>query len=118
MRVARFAVSGLISTGTHIAVALSLTSLGWGPGPANGGAFCVALIISWYLNTVWTFGKSPARAQFARYAAVSVLGFLATVTIAELVRMAGGTDLLGIAVVVLLVPAMTYSLHAMWTFAR
>ncbi|GLQ53711.1 GtrA family protein [Devosia nitrariae] len=118
MRIARFAAAGLISTGTHIAVALSLTYLGWGPGLANGCAFCVALLVSWYLNTVWTFGQSPARAQFARYTAVSALGLVATVAIAELVRTAGGTDLMGIAVVVLLVPVMTYSLHAIWTFAR
>lgn len=118
MRIARFAATGLLSTGTHIAVALFLTNLGWGPGLANGCAFCVALIVSWYLNTIWTFGRSPARAQFFQYAAVSALGLVATVAIAEAVRMAGGTDLMGIAVVVLLVPAMTYSLHAMWTFAR
>jgi len=118
MRIARFAVAGLLSTGTHVAVALALANLGFGPGLANGCAFCVALIVSWYLNTVWTFGKSPARAQFVRYAAVSALGLAITVAIAEAVRLAGGTDLAGIAVVVLLVPAVTYTLHAVWTFAR
>lgn len=118
MRLVRFAVSGLVSTATHVVVALALGGLGFGPGLANGGAFCVALIVSWYLNTVWTFGKAPGRAQLARYAAVSALGLAATMTIAELVRAAGGTDLMGIGVVVLLVPVLTYTLHARWTFAR
>jgi hypothetical protein len=38
-------------------------------------------------------------------------------TIAELVRAAGGTGLMSIAVVVLVVPVFTYSLHSRWTFA-
>jgi putative flippase GtrA len=117
MRIVRFAIAGLVSTGTHVAVALVLGGLGLGPGLANGGAFCVALIVSWYLNTVWTFGKAPARTQLARYSAVSALGLVATIGIAELVRAAGGTDLAGIGAVVLLVPAFTYTLHARWTFA-
>jgi putative flippase GtrA len=118
LRILRFAVSGCVSTGTHVVVALLLGRLGIGSGLANGGAFCVALVVSWFLNTVWTFGQAPSRAQLVRFALVSLVGLAATMAIAEAVRALGGADLMGIAVVVLVVPVVTFLLHSRWTYAE
>jgi putative flippase GtrA len=114
----RFALSGLLTTLTHIAVAYTATMrFALHPGLANGLAFVIANSLSFALNTLWTFRAEASMRTWRRFAAVSLLGAAVSTGIATIVAAAGGHPLLGIALVVSIVPVLSYVAHRRYTYA-
>ncbi len=113
----RFAAVGIASTMLHIALASSLVEVGHNaPGEANGIAFVMATLVSYWLNSIWTFEVPPALGSLSRFVLVAVIGLVVTVGIARGIERAGYHYLVGIAVVVMIVPVLTFVLHRLWTF--
>lgn len=114
----RFAVVGLLSTAVHVLVAGGLIGwIGLHPGAANAVAFIVANLASYGANSLWSFRTPLGPRRFGRFALVSVMAFGLTVAIASAVEAGGGHPALGIALVVLLVPGLSYAAHRAYTFA-
>lgn len=113
----RFAVVGAGSTTLHIAVAsMLLEAGGYSAGEANGVAFVVATLASYWLNTIWTFGAPLGFGSLLRFALVAAIGLILTVGIASAIEGASYHYLVGIGLVVTIVPALTFVLHAVWTY--
>lgn len=113
----RFAVVGAGSTALHIAVASTLLEVGgYAAGEANGLAFMVATVASYWLNTMWTFDAPPGLGSLLRYALVATIGLIVTVGIASAIERVGYRYWVGIALVVTIVPALTFVLHRLWTY--
>ncbi len=113
----RFALVGVAATLIHIGLAwLGLQVLGLGTAAANGLAFVVANLASYACNTLWTFAARPAVGNGARYVGVSLAALALTLAIAVGVERAGGTDALGVAMVVMVVPGFSYAAHRAYTF--
>ena len=113
----RFAAVGLLATITHILVAVvCVEQIGWGAVLSNGVAFLFATMESYFFNTSWSFGERVGLRTAWRYTIVATASGLLTLVIASIVDHARGHDLLGIALVVLLVPAMSYLAHRWFTY--
>ena len=113
----RFAVTGLLATGVHVAVAALLIELAQRSPPfANGAAFLVATAFSYALNTLWSFEASPGARSLARFAVVSCVGWTLAVLLSTLAERLGLHYLLGIGLVVTGVPPVTFLLHRYWTY--
>jgi putative flippase GtrA len=113
----RFAVVGVLATAVHVSVAwFALRALDIGAAPANGLAFVAAHGVSYLGNAIWSFSHRPALGNWARYLAVSALTLALTMVIAGAVERLGGADVLGIALVVLVVPGLSYLAHRRYTF--
>lgn len=116
-RLLRFGVTGLGSTLLHALVALGLiTWLTTAPPLANGLAFCVATVFSYLVNTLWSFSAPLHGQNLRRFLTVSAIGFLLAMGLAWLAELVGWTPLVGIALVVCVVPAVSFVLHSLWTY--
>lgn len=113
----RFALVGVAATVIHVMVAAGLIE--WGgihPGVANGVAFIAANLASYAANTCWSFEARMRLGNWGRFAVVSLAAWLLTIGIASTVAQAGGHYLLGIALVVALIPALTFVAHRSFTY--
>lgn len=118
-RVLRFAAVGGMSTSVHVVVAFSLISV-WGylDAIANGCAYGVATLFSYTANASWTFAGRLSPGSLWRFVSVSLFGLCLSMGVSHAAMICGVPALGGIALVVLVVPPLTYALHARWTFSK
>ena len=113
----RFAVTGLFVTALHALVAvLFINFISPLPPLANGVAFAVATLVSYVINTTWSFSARLHGRTLLRFLLVSVCGFWLAMFVAWAAQIAGFHYLLGIAAVALTIPAFTFVLHNFWTY--
>ncbi|MFJ2712007.1 GtrA family protein [Pseudomonas sp. NPDC087346] len=113
----RFAVTGVFVTALHALVAvLFINSVVPQPPLANGVAFAVATVVSYLINTTWSFSARLHGRTMLRFMVVSVCGFFLAMFVAWAAQMAGLHYLLGIGAVALTIPAFTFVLHNFWTY--
>ena len=113
----RFAVTGLFVTALHALIAvLFINFLMPVPPLANGVAFAVATVVSYLINTTWSFSARLHGRTLLRFSLVSVGGFFLAMFVAWVAQMAGLHYLLGIVAVALTIPAFTFVLHNFWTY--
>ena len=113
----RFAVTGLFVTALHALVAvLFINFVAPHPPLANGVAFAVATVVSYVINTTWSFSARLHGRTLVRFMLVSFGGFLLAMFVAWAAQLAGLHYLLGIGAVALIIPAFTFVLHNFWTY--
>jgi len=118
-RFVRYCVVGVIGTIVHFATTIALVEIGrLDPVVASVIGFVAALLVSFVLNRQWTFASQAAvSTSLARYVAVSVFGFLLNIAImAAVTKWLNLSYLIGLALVVLIIPAVNFTLNARWTF--
>ena len=113
----RFALTGLLLTGVHTILAAAFIEL-VSPLPpiANGLAFASATMLSYLINTHWSFSAKLNRSTFRKFLIVSVFGFVLAMLVSWFMQLAGYHYLLGILAVALSVPPVTFLLHNFWTY--
>lgn len=115
-----FAAVGVAATAVHVVVALATRELvGLSPMQANFVAYLCAVGVSYFGNARLTFLK-PARhaPQFVRFVVVSLGGLAANQAITWLlVNRLGWPFWLGLAVVVVVVPGLSFVAARLWAFA-
>jgi putative flippase GtrA len=113
----RFGLVGVAATLIHAMVATGLI-VRWElhPGAANGAAFIVANLASYVANTCWSFGARIKLDNWGRFVVVSFAAWVLTMAIASAVAEAGGHYLAGIALVIALVPVLTFVAHKKFTY--
>lgn len=113
----RFAVTGLFVNALHALVAvLFINFVVPQPPLANGVAFAVATVVSYVINTTWSFSARLHGRTLLRFSLVSVCGFFLAMLVAWVAQMAGLHYLLGIVAVAVTIPAFTFVLHNFWTY--
>lgn len=116
-RLLRFGVTGLIATGIHVLVAVTLIArLHTLPYIANPIAFVTATAFSYAANTLWSFSSRMNHRTLRRYACVSAFGCAATAAVAGAAEAAGLDYRTGILLVIALVTPVTFGLHSRWTY--
>ncbi len=113
----RFALTGMFVTALHALVAvLFINFVSPQPPLANGVAFVVATVVSYVINTTWSFSARLHGKTLLRFLMVSAGGFVLAMFVAWAAQMAGLHYLLGIVAVALTIPAFTFVLHNFWTY--
>ncbi|MFJ2683822.1 GtrA family protein [Pseudomonas sp. NPDC087342] len=116
-RALRFAVTGLFVTALHAVVAVLFINFVMPMPPlANGVAFAVATVVSYLINTTWSFSARLHGRTLMRFMMVSGAGFLLAMFVAWAAQIAGLNYLMGIGAVALTIPAFTFVLHNFWTY--
>ena len=113
-----FVTIGVLATALHTIIAANLItgSMMWSAGPANGLAFLIATSFSYLGNTLWTFSSSFSRANARRFATTAVGGYCLAYLLATGAEALGWHYLIGIALIVICVPALTFVVHNLWTY--
>lgn len=119
LQVARFGVVGTLATAVHTVVVVALVELGLlPPTPANVAAFCCAVFVSYFGHYYWTFRSAAQhRAAFLRFSIAAATGFALNYGIFLLiVDIWGAHYLIALAVVFVVVPAVTFAMNKLWAF--
>lgn len=120
LQLTRFALVGGAATATHLCVGLLLAErLGLAPFWANLCAFATALLVSYFGNLVWTFGMAAeGLGRLPRFVILALCGLAANQAIVFVtVDMAGWGYRAALAIVVLVVPALSYLASCRWVFS-
>jgi putative flippase GtrA len=113
----RFAISGLLVTMLHVLIATALIQTVLAKPPiANGVAFIAATIVSYFVNTKWSFSSPLRQKNFIRFCVVSCIGCLLAITVSGAAQYYGLHYWYGISFVVFTVPPVTFLLHSFWTY--
>ena len=116
-RAVRFACTGIFVTGVHVVIAIVFIQfLMLAPPLANGVAFLGATLVSYVINTTWSFSSRLYGRTLSRFVVVLILGFLLAMLVAWIAQELGLNYLLGISAVALTIPPMTFLLHNFWTY--
>ncbi|OGT01257.1 MAG: hypothetical protein A2Z65_01200 [Gallionellales bacterium RIFCSPLOWO2_02_58_13] len=121
LQMVKFGLVGLSATAIHASVLFFLVEkLGVGPVLASIPAFLTALVISFLINHHWTFVvKRGYGRYFSRYAAVSVAGLILNIAIMYgTVLLMHQSYIVGLGVVIILVPLISFLLQRYWTFSN
>lgn len=116
-RALRFAMTGLVVTAVHVVAAVLFVHLILANPPlANGFAFVVATVVSYLINTLWSFSSRLHGRTLGRFVVVSIGGFWLAMLVAWVAQRVGLDYLAGIAAVALIIPVFTFILHNFWTY--
>jgi len=116
-RALRFAFSGLLVTALHVVIATTFIEIILlAPSIANGVAFVMATIISYLINTMWSFSSPLHGENLFRFCVVSSVGFFLAMGISGTAQYYGLHYWYGIGFVVFIVPPFTFVLHNFWTY--
>jgi putative flippase GtrA len=116
-QIRRFAVSGLLATSLHALVAIGLIRLLAMSAPsANGLAFAVATVFSYAINTLWSFSSALHGQNLVRFICVSIVGGALAMGVSAIAARYDLHYLIGIGLVAILVPPVTFLLHRFWTY--
>ena len=118
--IARFVVVGMISSVGYALVFLALTKGGGLHAQlANHLALVVAAVWSYYGHSRITFGYRGDRASSAwKFATQIIVFYVLSGTVYFLVERLGIDSIWGLAICVVLIPASSYLVMKLWTFAH
>lgn len=116
-RVLRFAFSGLLVTALHVViVTVFIENILPVPSLANGVAFVMATMISYLINTTWSFSRPLYGGNLFRFCIVSFFGLFLAMSISGAAQFYEMHYWYGIGFVVFTVPPVTFLLHNFWTY--
>ena len=114
----RFGLVGVANTAVHAGIVITLMEAFAPPAfVANGIAFVFANLMSYALNSRFTFRTPVSFAGYRRFLAVSLVSLALTLLITSAVEYAGWHYGIGLMMVILVVPVLNYLVMKMWAFA-
>lgn len=114
----RFALVGVGNTAAHaLMVVLLMETLAPPAVLANAVAFMVANLMSYALNSRFTFRTPMSLAGYRRFFVVSLLSLTLTLLITAGVEHAGLHYGIGLLIVIFVVPVLNFLVMKAWAFA-
>lgn len=118
LQLTRFGIVGIAAMAVHWLSVAALVPLGLAPLIANVVAFCIAFNVSYWGHRSWTFGSSAGhRTTLWRFFAVALGSFLLNELLYYLLLTYTGLNYqVALAVVLVTVAALTFTLSRQWAF--
>lgn len=108
---------GVLNTAIHSAVVVGMSGfLGIAPVVAHFCAFCAANVFSYFMNARFVFGRRPSVSSYVRFLAVSLVSLGSTMSIAAVCQLLDVNYLVGLALVIVVSPPLTYALQRIYCF--
>lgn len=112
-----FALIGVANTLLHSGTVIALVESALaGPVPANVAGFAVANSFSFFANCRYTFRQPPSWGRYRKFLAVSLLSLALTVGLSALAEAMRWHYLVGLLLVLVFGPVLTFALHKTVTF--
>jgi putative flippase GtrA len=114
----RFGLVGVANTVVHAGIVIALMEAFVPPAfVANGVAFVFANLMSYVLNSRFTFKTPLSFLGYRRFLLVSLVSLGLTLLITSVVECLGWHYSVGLIMVILLVPILNYMVMKIWAFA-
>ena len=113
----RFGLVGVANTAVHAGIVIALMEA-FAPLAfvANGVAFVFANLMSYALNSRFTFKTPVSFLSYRRFLLVSLVSLALTLLITSLVEYLGWHYGVGLIMVILVVPVLNYLVMKIWAF--
>jgi putative flippase GtrA len=112
-----FGAIGVVNTLLHSGTVVFLVERALaGPVPANVAGFAVANTASYFANCRFTFRQAPSWRRYRAFVTVSLLSLVLTIGLSTLAQAMHWHYLVGLLLVLLCGPVLTYALHKAVTF--
>lgn len=113
----RFVTTGLSNTVLHAIIALTcIEAFLIKPTLANAIAYTLCTLLSYVMNTCWSFSKKLNPLNFRRFILVSLLGFMLAIVLAAGAESLDLSPFYGVGAVICVVPVVSFVLHRNWTY--
>ena len=113
----RFGLVGVANTAVHAGIVIALMELLAPPAfIANGIAFCFANVMSYLLNSRFTFRIPASLLGYRRFLAVSLVSLGLTLLITSVVEYLGLHYAVGLVMAIFVVPVLNYLVMKLWAF--
>ncbi|WP_060482514.1 GtrA family protein [Pseudomonas sp. NBRC 111119] len=113
----RFGLVGVTNTAVHAGIVVLLMEVFAPPAPvANGVAFLFANVMSYMLNSRFTFRMPVSFLGYRRFLLVSLVSLALTLAITSLVEFLGWHYAVGLMMVIFVVPVLNYVVMKLWAF--
>ncbi|CNI60328.1 GtrA family protein [Yersinia ruckeri] len=113
----RFVITGMLATILHFITALFLIfNHLLTPAFANAFAFTMTTIISYFINTLWSFSQKIRAKNTFRYAITACIGFTLSYSIASISGYLFVNPVISIIFVAAFVPPVIFFIHKKWTY--
>lgn len=117
MRFIKFFIVGLLNTAVHfVLLSLLVSNYGMEPEISNVLAFAATNMISYVLNTYWTFKAKAALPHYVRFLASSLMGLFLSYAIMKVAILIGWNYQIGFAAQCVLMPLTNYILIKYFVF--
>jgi putative flippase GtrA len=114
-----FGLTGICNTLLHSGTVVILVERALAtPVPANVAGFAVANTFSYFANARLTFRQTPSWPLYRRFLMVSMGSLALTLALSALAEYLHWHYLIGLALVILCGPILTFFLHRVFTFGR
>ena len=114
----RFGLVGATNTLVHAGIVVTLMELLAPPAyVANGVAFMFANVMSYILNSRFTFKTPASFLGYRRFLLVSLVSLALTLAITSLVEFLGWHYAFGLLMVIFVVPVLNYIVMKLWAFS-
>lgn len=114
----RFGLVGVANTLAHACVVIALMEAFAPPAfVANGVAFMLANLMSYVLNSRFTFSTPVSFTGYRRFLLVSLVSLALTLLITLVAEYLGWHYGIGLVMVILIVPILNYLVMKAWAFA-
>lgn len=114
----RFGLVGVANTVVHAGIVIALMEALAPPAfVANGVAFVFANLMSYGLNSRFTFKTPVSFTGYWRFLLVSLVSLALTLLITSVVEYLGWHYGVGLVMVILMVPILNYLVMKIWAFA-
>lgn len=114
----RFGIVGFANTFIHGTVALlAYQYAGFNAVGSNITGFILAFVFSFFMNTFWSFERSPSRLFFLRFLTVNIMALTYILIVSVISDAMSWPPLIGILLVVLVLPLISFLSHRYWTYA-
>ncbi|MEE4140281.1 GtrA family protein [Pseudomonas viridiflava] len=114
----RFGLVGVANTAVHAGIVIALMEVFAPPAfVANGVAFIFANLMSYALNSRFTFRTPASFAGYRRFLLVSLVSLALTLLITSIVEYLGWHYGVGLVMVIFIVPVLNYLVMKLWAFA-
>lgn len=113
----RFGLVGIVNTGVHTGIVIALMETLAPPAYfANGIAFMFANVMSYCMNSRFTFHTPISFKGYRKFLLVSLVSLALTLAITSLVEYLGFHYGFGLMLVIFVVPVLNYLVMKMWAF--
>lgn len=114
-----FAIIGVVNTLVHSSIVIVFVEkLMLNPTFANTIAFFIANIASFFMNAHFTFKLAPTLKRYKRFFLASLSTLILTILLSSFAEFMHWHYLIGLALVILAGPILTFILQKKWAFAK
>lgn len=118
LQIAQFGFIGVLNTAVHASAVIGLVEIfHLRPVAANGIAFFLANILSFFLNSKITFKAALSFIGYLRFLSVSLVSLAGTLLISWLGELYGVEYKISLVAIIFLVPAISFLALKFWAFS-